>query len=134
MNTVPVVIAGCLLEKGGRFLLIQEATPSIYGLWNTPAGHVDEGETTEQAAVRETKEESGFIVSIERALGVYETRRGHEFHVFSANITGGELAFPKDEILDAEWLTKEEVESLGREDKLRGPHILSAINAYLGVN
>lgn len=134
MNTVPVVIAGCLLEKGGKFLLIQEATPSIYGLWNTPAGHVDKGESIEEAAVRETREESGFNVVIERNLGVYQTKSGHEIHVFFANIMGGELAFPRDEILDAKWLTKEEIESLGAEDKLRGPHILSAINAYLGVN
>lgn len=44
MSTGTVVIAGCLIEQEGKFLLVQEAKPSAYGLWNTPAGHVDESE------------------------------------------------------------------------------------------
>jgi len=131
MENEEVTLAGCLVEKDGRFLLVQEAQKKAYKLWNTPAGHVDEGETVEQAAVRETKEESGYDVVLGRKLGVYQSKRGHPLHIFSAQIIGGELSFPADEILDARWLTKDEIKQLDTEGKLRGPHILLALDEYL---
>lgn len=131
MNNDIVVIAGCLVEKDGKFLLVQEAQPRAYGLWNTPAGHIDEGESVKQAAVRETKEESGYDVSIERELYIYQTENNHEIHIFLARVTGGDLRFPKDEILDASWLTNDEIRILESEQKLRGPYVVSAIDEYM---
>lgn len=133
MNNEPIVIAGCLVEKDNKFLLVQEAKPKAYGLWNTPAGHVDAGENIEQAAIRETKEESGFDVDLKTELGTYSTDNGHEIHLFSAEVVSGILVFPKDEILDARWLTHKEIEVLGAEKKLRGSYILLAIEEYLKI-
>lgn len=58
-------ISGVVLRNdNGNFLLVQEAKPSAYGLWNLPAGHVDPGETPRDAAVREAREETDYIVRI----------------------------------------------------------------------
>ena len=47
------VVAGVVLEHDGTYLLVQEKQPRAYGLWNLPAGRVDEGDTIEQTAVKE---------------------------------------------------------------------------------
>ena len=58
------IVAGCLIEKDGRYLLVQEKQPKVYGLWNLPAGYVDKGEAIRQAAIREAKEESGMPLNL----------------------------------------------------------------------
>lgn len=36
------VVAGCVIEKDGKFLLVQEKKPIAYGLWNLPAGRAND--------------------------------------------------------------------------------------------
>ena len=121
------VVAGVVLKKDGKYLLIQEKQPKAYMLWNFPAGKVDAGESFEQAAVRETKEESGYEVELIKKIGIFQTLPTDAVkHAFEAKIIGGELHFPEDEIMDAKWLTFEEIKQM--KDKLRDEWILEAIN------
>ena len=39
------VTCSIMIQQEGKLLLVQEADPEIYGLWNQPAGHVEPGET-----------------------------------------------------------------------------------------
>ena len=39
-----VVIAGCIVRKGNKILMVKEAKKKCYGQWNYPAGHMEEGE------------------------------------------------------------------------------------------
>jgi ADP-ribose pyrophosphatase YjhB (NUDIX family) len=55
----PKIVAGCIPEWDGRILLCKRAIQPRYGLWTLPAGFMENGETTEQAAIRETLEEAG---------------------------------------------------------------------------
>ncbi len=50
----PNIVAGCIPEWQGRILLCKRAIEPRYGLWTLPAGFMENGETTEQAAMRET--------------------------------------------------------------------------------
>jgi ADP-ribose pyrophosphatase YjhB (NUDIX family) len=125
---VPVV-AGAILEKDYRYLLIQERQPAAYGLWNFPAGRVDVGETLEEAAEREAKEESGYTVKIIGKVGIFQNKAEDAVkHAYAVKITDGELKFPEDEIMDAKWFSFEEIESM--RDKLRGSWILEALIKY----
>ncbi len=54
----PRVIAGVLPTWGERVLLCRRAIEPRHGLWTLPAGFMENGETTEQAAARETWEEA----------------------------------------------------------------------------
>lgn len=67
----PKLVAGCLVNDGGRVLLLRRAIPPRLGYWTFPGGYVDLGETPEAAALRETVEEVGMNVAIERLFGVY---------------------------------------------------------------
>lgn len=122
------VVAGCVIRQDGMFLLVQEKNPKVYGLWNVPAGHVDEGETIEEAAVREAKEETGFEVTLDHEVGVHHGSATESvLHIFAANITGGELAIDPSEVLDAQWFTYDEIESLHEQQKLRAPWVFTVI-------
>lgn len=67
----PKLVAGCLVIEADRVLLLRRAIPPRLGCWTFPGGYVDLGEMPEPAALRETLEEVGMNVAIERLLGVY---------------------------------------------------------------
>lgn len=122
-----------VIENHGKFLLVQQEKAGIHGLWNLPAGKVEANDTVEQAAVREAREETGFDVKILGALGVFH-RKGERTVkcAFSAKIIGGELKLPKTEIMNAQWFTLGQLESMTR--RLRNRHwVLGAIRAAKGA-
>ncbi|GAA0791205.1 NUDIX hydrolase [Marinobacterium sediminicola] len=54
----PRIISGCLPVHGDKVLLCRRAIEPRYGYWTLPAGYMENGETTEEAALRETREEA----------------------------------------------------------------------------
>lgn len=122
-----LIVSGVVIKKDGKYLLVQEKKPHVYGLWNWPAGQVEVGDTIESNAMKEAKEETGFDVKLIRKLGIFQDNADEAAkHAFAAKILGGELKFPEDEILDAKWFSVEEI--IGMKDKLRSNWIIDAIN------
>lgn len=120
------VVAGAVIKKDGKYLLVQERKPHVYGLWNHPAGKVDEGETIEQAAIREAKEETGYDIVLKEKVGIYHERLDLACkHIFAGEIVGGEFKYQEEELLDARWFTYEEV--MNMKDKLREPSVWKTI-------
>jgi len=79
-------------------------------LWSLPKGHLEDGETLEQAAVREVAEETGIHGSIIGSLGiidfwfVVEGRRVHKtVHHFLMRAIGGELSDDDVEVTEVAW-------------------------------
>ena len=80
-------------------------------LWSLPKGHIEEGETAEQAAVREVEEETGIIAAVQAPLGsidywfVAEDRRVHKtVQHFLLAATGGELSDADVEVTEVAWV------------------------------
>lgn len=122
------IVAGVVIRRDDRYLLVQEnhPNPKVYGLWNFPAGRVEEGASIEETAVKEAKEESGYEVELIRKLDIFqESAEVPPRHAFEARIIGGELKWPESEILDARWFSFKEIQ--GMHEKLRGEWILKAI-------
>jgi ADP-ribose pyrophosphatase YjhB (NUDIX family) len=65
-----LVIGGCAIatDTGGRFLLQRRADS---GDWALPGGGMDIGETFAECVIRETREETGFVVVVDRLVGIY---------------------------------------------------------------
>ena len=61
----PKVVVGCLPEWDGRVLLCKRAIEPRRGLWTLPAGFLENGETLQAGAMRETLEEAGARVALE---------------------------------------------------------------------
>ena len=57
------IVVGGIIEKDGKYLLIQEAKKMCYGKWNFPAGRLEFKESLKQGAIREIKEETGLTIS-----------------------------------------------------------------------
>jgi ADP-ribose pyrophosphatase YjhB (NUDIX family) len=60
----PKIVAGCIPEWGDQILLCRRAIEPKSGLWTFPAGFMEIGESTEQAAKRETEEEAHAQVEV----------------------------------------------------------------------
>ena len=89
----PKVAAGAVVEyEGGIVLLRREIDPRA-GFWVHPGGFVDRGETLEQAAKRETREEVGLEVEITGLLGAFSFHDSEVVVVtFAAQVVSGEPA------------------------------------------
>ncbi len=122
------IVSGVVIKQDGKYLLVQENRQGtdVHGMWNFPAGKVEEGDTIEETALKEAKEEVGYDVALICKLDIFH-ERAHEpvKHAFEAKIIGGELAWPQDEILDARWFTWQEIQ--GMQDKLRSEWIIGAV-------
>jgi len=105
---------------------VREADPRVHGKLNTPGGHVEEGESIADCAVRELREETGLDVVPEGILGVYLQSEGVNF-VFVGR-AGSIVTSPGNGILSCEWLMPEQIRTLHDRDILC-PRKLRAIVA-----
>ncbi len=67
----PKIVAGCLPEGEGKILLCRRAIEPRLGFWTFPAGFMELGESTEEAAARETLEEANARVTIQTLYSVF---------------------------------------------------------------
>ena len=88
-------------------------------LWSLPKGHIEEGETPEQAAIREVAEETGIQSEISRELGVIDfwfmaggNRIHKTVHHYLFKEVGGELAPQITEVDDVGWFPLNEIVEL----------------------
>ena len=69
----PSVTVAAIIERNGRYLLVEEHTPEGLRL-NNPAGHLEPGESLLQGVVRETLEETACHFEAQALVGVYLAR------------------------------------------------------------
>ncbi|HYK85592.1 MAG TPA: NUDIX domain-containing protein [Ktedonobacteraceae bacterium] len=100
-----------LISKGDRILLEKRQHTHGAGTWGPPSGHIDYGETPEQTAIRETKEETGVTISNPKfrvvTNDVFEKEQKHYITVwFEAEYVSGEpkVSAPEEES-DVGWFT-----------------------------
>lgn len=67
----PTVVAGCVAHWGDQVLLCRRAIEPRYGLWTLPAGFMENGESSHQAAAREAWEEANAVIENIKLYGVY---------------------------------------------------------------
>jgi 8-oxo-dGTP pyrophosphatase MutT (NUDIX family) len=84
------VTVAAIVERDGRYLVVEEHTPEGLRL-NNPAGHLDPGETPLEGVVRETLEETGRRFTPQWLLGVYLSRARRAEN--GADVTFVRLAF-----------------------------------------
>ena len=130
----PNVTVAAVLERDGRFLLVEEETE--YGIrFNQPAGHLDWGESLLDAAVRETLEETAYTMRPDSLVGIYlyPTGAGDLAYLrfaFAGEIVGHDPARQLDAgILAAHWLTVDEIRA--RQAQHRSPMVLRCIDDWL---
>ncbi len=123
------VIVGGIIEKEGKYLLVQEAKKKCYEKWNFPAGHLDFNESLEQGAIREIKEETGCDVKLDGVCYVANRILEDDLFVmivFNAKLINENIEFDKEEILDVKWFDYDEIVNK-MESMLRGNYVKTAV-------
>ena len=107
-------------EKEGRreLLLIQRKNEPYMNCWALPGGFLDMGETLEQAAERELKEETGLEINSLRQLGAFsKVDRDPRTRVISvayfAELASGQTAIAADDAQDVGWFNLDKLPELG---------------------
>ncbi|MGN1299595.1 MAG: NUDIX hydrolase [Candidatus Scatovivens sp.] len=123
------VIVGGIIEKNGKYLLVQEAKKKCYQKWNFPAGHLDFNETLEQGAIREIKEETGCDVVLDGICYIANRVLENDLFimiVFNAKLIKENIEYNQEEILDVKWFDFDDVVNK-MEGQLRGNYVKTAI-------
>jgi 8-oxo-dGTP diphosphatase len=94
-------------DDAHRILVVR--TTYLGPAWMLPGGRVERGETPHAAAARETREETGLEVVVERLLLVDAHEARNVSFVFAARVVGGELDPQLGEIAEAGWLDRDEI-------------------------
>lgn len=123
------VVASVVIIQNGRILLVQEGHHRVHGKWSLPGGHVEQGETIEESAIREAKEEAGYDIELETALPIlHSSVEAPVMHPFTAKIVGGEPTPQVDDILAVQWFSVDKVRS-GQVDLRNSHYIFSSLDA-----
>ncbi len=130
----PNVTVAAVIERDGKFLLVEEETAQ--GLrYNQPAGHLEADESLLAAVTRETLEESAYHFVPQYLLGIYrwhaaESNITYLRFAFTGMITGHEADRPLDTgILHAEWLSADQIRATRA--RHRSPLILQCVEDHI---
>lgn len=130
----PNVTVAAVVERNGKFLLVEEETDGGL-MFNQPAGHLEPEESLVAAAARETLEETAYQFIPRHLVGIYRWRHPERSITYLRFAFGGTLGEhnpdrPLDQgIVRAVWLTAEEIRaSCGRH---RSPLVLRCVEDYL---
>lgn len=123
----PKVVAATLPIVDGKVVLIRRANAPAIGAWSYPAGYVEFGETVEEAARRETQEETCLEVELRRLLNVYSRgSAGVVVVTYLADLVGGDMR-PGDECLEIALFTPEDIPW----DQLAFPTVVWALRDWV---
>jgi len=130
---MPGIGVNIAIMKDGKILLTKRED---FEIWCLPGGGVNEGETLAQAAIRETREETGLEVELVRLVGVYSrprwTNESPHVLLFAARPVGGVLRPNPSEVLEARYFGAQEIPTdLVVDHALRIQHAFSGAGGSL---
>lgn len=138
MRWKPSVTVAAIIEREGRFLLVEEETSEGLKL-NNPAGHLDPGESPAQGCAREALEETAHHFEPTALVGVYLSRAqrastGEDFtyvrFAFCGRLGEHEPDRPLDTgIVRVVWMTPDEIRA--SRERHRSPLLLRCVEDYL---
>ncbi|PWV99725.1 mutator protein MutT [Paenibacillus cellulosilyticus] len=99
------MIAQAIVIQDQQVLMVKQYVQRGDIVWNFPGGGIEDGETPEQACVRELREETGYDIQIVQLL-----HEQFDKYTFVARITGGELLLHlasayNEDIIDVAWIS-----------------------------
>ena len=130
--STPEVAVGAVCTHADALLLVRRGRGPAAGEWSVPGGRVEWGETVHEAVVRETLEETGLEVVVDRFLGWVERIEGsYHYVILDFAVTAldpSQAPVAGDDAAEAAWVPYHEVSDLllvgGLYDFLRDQDVL----------
>lgn len=127
--------SNAIVERAGAVLLVKLSYGPREGRWALPGGLVESDETPEEAAVRETAEETGFAIELDGLVATYMrpvSMRAPGWTpimivTYRAHIVGGELRTAPEEVTEAAWFARDELPPL---EELAWPSTIHGLDAW----
>jgi ADP-ribose pyrophosphatase YjhB (NUDIX family) len=135
MIWTPHTTVASIIERSGRFLMVEELSRDGKRVFNQPAGHLEEAESLLAAVIRETREETRWGFTPQSLVGIYRwqvppAEATYLRFCFHGNGHDHQPELPLDDgILRAVWLSREELAA--NPQRLRSPMVLRCIDDYL---
>ncbi|MGW2920377.1 NUDIX hydrolase [Streptomyces angustmyceticus] len=106
----PGISAGIIVQ-GDRVLMVRRRVKEGELMWQFPAGAIEAGETAEQAAVRETQEETGLTVEALKLLGERVHPKTGRLMSYTAcsTISGEAHVADEEELAEVAWVAHSEI-------------------------
>ena len=112
-NRKTIKVVAAVIRDGNRIFATQRGYGNFKGGWEFPGGKIEEGETPQEALVREIKEELEIEIEVGELIDTIECDYS-TFHLsmdcFWAEIVSGDMVLKEHEA--AKWLTKEKLDSV----------------------
>lgn len=130
---LPHISASCVLERDGRFLLVEEFADDDIVI-NQPSGHVDDREYATEACIREVLEETGWHICPTHIIGIYyyfseRSETTYQRICFTGELISEEPNAKLDKVIkQVLWLTPDEL--LAKKAKWRSPLVMRCIDDY----
>ncbi len=105
----PRVIVGSVVEWEGKILICRRAIEPRHGFWTLPAGFMENGETTAEAAIRETQEEAGAEIAIDAPFALINISFINQVHLFYRGRLLNENYSAGEESLEVALVSPEEI-------------------------
>ena len=104
-------IAAAVIVQDGHLLLVRRRVAEGSLSWQFPAGQIEPGESPEDAAVRETFEETGLVVAARRQLGdrVHPNTKRQMFYVEADALVGTAYVADTEELDAVAWVKSSEI-------------------------
>lgn len=108
-------VAGIVVNSQGKWLVVKKNYSGLKGVWSLPAGFVQVGETADEAAVREVKEETGIDCEVTGLIGfrtgVIRGEISDNMAIFCCTPTTETqtIIIQESELFDVSWLTVNEL-------------------------
>lgn len=116
-----IIVGGIIKNNDNKYLMIREKKKEKYGMYNIPAGQLEENEILIDGAKREIKEETGYDVIVKGIVQIGSTKTFTSF-IFYSEISSKQDSYDTDEILSVEWLSYDEIKN--NYNNLRSPELL----------
>ena len=130
----PHVTVATVVEQNERYLMVEEQDALSGGLvFNQPAGHLDPGERLVEAALRETREETGWEVRLTGVVGISLATAPNGITYYRTSFAAEPIRVLENSALDPDidavhWMTYEEI--LANSARMRSPLVLPTIEQY----
>lgn len=122
----PRIVAGCLVTQDRYVLMCRRAIEPRRDFWTLPAGFMENGETTEQAALRETWEEARARVQAQHLYMLFNLPHINQVYMFFRGQLAGQEFSAGDESLEVRLFSEAEIPW----DQLAFPTIGKTLKQY----